>query len=131
MDKQYTRITHKTLKITGWQHFQRDRTKITADLLIDVNVNTLTLQLKTVQTGEISFDGKSLIDKLFAYLDSHVLGSAPSPTKFLYPSRDVMVWVGEPPDEQKLDDTPHQKLIELKWVEVFETQLGEALTRLV
>lgn len=62
-DKQHTGITytHKALKINVWQHFQRDLTKITAGLLIDVNVLTQgqEFQLKTVQTGEISFDGKS------------------------------------------------------------------------
>lgn len=38
-----------------------------------------------------------------------------------------MVWMGEPPGVQKLDDTAHQKLIEvgLKLVGVFETQLDE------
>lgn len=63
MDKQHTGITytHKTLKINVWQHFQRDLTKITADLLIDVNVLTQgqEFQSKTVRTGEISLDGKS------------------------------------------------------------------------
>lgn len=63
MDKQHTGITHthKALKTNGWQHFQRDLTKITVDLLTDVNVLMLgqELQPTAVQTGEVSFDGQS------------------------------------------------------------------------
>lgn len=45
------------------------------------------------------------------FLDSHTLGPTLFPTKFVYPSRHVIVWMGEPPGEQKLDHKPPQKLM--------------------
>lgn len=117
MDKEHTRTMymHKALRRNGWQHFQRDLTKITLDLLIDVDVLTLVkeLQLETVQTG-ISFPSVLMGNPEFTaylFLDTHVLGSTPSPPKFLYPRRDVVVWMGELPNKQKLIGAPPQKLL--------------------
>lgn len=64
------RITYKTLKISGWQHFQRDLIKTTVDFLKDVNVRTLEqdLQLKTVQTGTtVLMENSKSIDYLCFY----------------------------------------------------------------